>query len=160
LIAHNVGERFPADAITLREMLPVLIPSPRRACRGYPPLLIPLLTAACVIGPIEVLSVDSAPEIVSGGPASSGSVVTLERDPTKFWVQVRDENPEQLAYLWELSRDGPLAISQESDSNNPAIGGSEIELPRDANLDGQVLTVLILDENSQVQVSWTIEVIE
>jgi len=120
-----------------------------------------LLSApACVIGPIEVLQVDTAPEIVSGGPAPGGSVVTIERDPTKFWVQVRDEEPGQLAYLWTLSRDGPLATSQESDSNNPAIGGSEIELPRDADLDGQVLSVLILDAASQVQVTWVLEVIE
>jgi len=104
---------------------------------------------------------DHPPELLSAGPITEDGVVVLKTTGTEFWVQVRDEAPDDLVYLWALSEDGPQHdFAQPIESEHEDIGGSKLTLPYDSDYDGQSLIVPIHDAINSIEFSWDIEVIE
>lgn len=142
--------------------------------RFWPGLCLVLSHSGCIIGPVELVSDNLPPEIINATSFNQcnanpdctdegfGNVIytcdncnlsaDLVASSGLVFAMVEDDNPAALDYRWTLSASGWLtnAISDEI--------GSQVVIGDIAAVDGQTLTLQILDGNDyQVQMSWILE---
>ena len=72
----------------------------------------------------------------------------------------RDESDDTLEFLWVLSTSGPLGSAAPIPGVDETSSGSQIDLPREAEYDGQELSCTVLDSRSQETIAWLLEVPE
>ena len=145
-----------------------------RQLQTWPILCFLFSHSGCVIGPVELVADNLPPEIINATSFNQcmanpdcndegfGNVITtcdncgltadLVASNGLVFAMVEDDAAEDLDYRWTLSDSGWLtnAISDEI--------GSQVVIADIAAVDGEVLTLQILDGNDyQVQMRWTLE---
>lgn len=130
--------------------------------------------SGCVIGPVELVADNLPPEIINATSFNQclantdctdegfGNVITtcdncnltadLVASNGLVFAMVEDDSPADLDYRWTLSDSGWLtnAISDEI--------GSQVVISDTASVDGEILTLQILDGSDyQVQMRWILE---
>ncbi len=113
------------------------------------------ICSGCIYWPPLIMESNVPPEILASSP-SAGDTIVLDR-PKKAWVQVYDEDDplESLEYTWFLDDGSFLSYDL-----LPKSEGAIVDLPLDAELDGQTLHCVVRDaQRGSVEIEWPITVI-
>jgi len=121
----------------------------------WPAACILSLSTGCYFGPIELVPRETAPQIYSSN-VTFGEPIRIEKDKTRVVVYATDDDESTLFATWDLSTDG--VIRNAETSYDPTFW-TQVELDRDDDLDGQVLTVMVRDGQFQDSQSWLLEVV-
>ncbi len=113
------------------------------------------LATGCYFGPINAIDSNTSPEIYSSN-VKFGEPLLIEKDATRVVVYASDDDEATLFAVWDLSADGFIHDAQTS--YDPTFW-TQVELDRDDDLDGQVLTVMVSDGRTQDVESWLLEVV-